>query len=263
MNIITLTSDFGLMDPFAGMMKGVIYSINNEVKIVDISHGVDSQDIFWASFITNASYRYFPCLTIHVVVVDPGVGSARKAILVKASGHYFIGPDNGVLSSVITGDSNSVIYEITDDRYFLRSAGNTFHGRDIFAPVAAWLSKGCDPANFGHVTTDYVSIDIPEPLLQNGMLTGEIIYIDRFGNLFTNLDYKDIDKQIKAGSASTPFIRLNQNELLLKKHYAEAGIAETAAVINSFGLIEIYTFMGNAAIKTGAKKGDTVSLCFK
>ena len=263
MNLITLTSDFGLKDPFAGMMKGVIHSINNEVTIIDISHGIDNQDIFAGAFIIYNSFKYFHKKTIHLVVVDPGVGTNRRPILVKASDHFFIGPDNGVLSLVIAGDNNAVIYEITEERYFLRSVGNTFHARDIFAPVAGWLSKGCEPDNFGHIISDHVCIDIHRPFYDNGILKGEIIYIDRFGNLFTNISNADIAELRHGKLDEAMTIWFNDHEILLRKCYAEAVVGETAAVINSFGLLELYSFMGNAAEKINAKKGDRVSLYFK
>ncbi len=263
MNLITLTSDFGLKDPFVGMMKGVILSVNNEASLIDISHGIDSQDIFSAAFIINNSFKYFPKKTIHLVVVDPGVGSNRRPILVKASDHYFIGPDNGVLSFVIAGDNNALVYEITEERYFLRSVGNTFHGRDIFAPVAGWLSRGCEPDKFGKIISDHLSIDFRRPSCINGVLKGEIIYIDRFGNLFTNISFSDIAEHGPDIYDSVMTIRFNEHELSLRRCYAEAGVGETAAVINSFGLLEIYSYMGNAAEKINAGKGDGVSLFFK
>ena len=262
-NLITLTSDFGLKDPFVGMMKGVIHTINNEITIIDISHGIDSQDILAAAFIIYNSFNYFPKKTIHIVVVDPGVGTSRRPILVKAFDHYFIGPDNGVLSHVISGDNNAVIYEITEERYFLRSIGNTFHGRDIFAPVAGWLSKGCEPDNFGNIISDHIRIDNRMPFYDNGILKGEIIYIDRFGNLFSNISSSDIAEQRPRLYDSAISIRLNDYEFSLRKCYAEAEVGETAAVINSIGLLEIYLFMGNAAEKINARIGDGVSLYFK
>lgn len=263
MNLITLTSDFGLKDPFVGMVKGVIHTINNEVTIVDISHGIDNQDIFAGAFIISNSYKYFPKMTIHLVIVDPGVGTSRRPILVKSDGHYFIGPDNGVLSLVVDGDSSAVIYEITEERYFLRSAGNTFHGRDVFAPVAGWLSKGCEPDNFGHKISDHIRIDIRRPFYDNGVLKGEIIYIDRFGNLFTNISSSDIADRRHSVSESKVKIRFSECEISLRKCYAEAAFGEMAAVINSFGLLELYSFMGSAAEKLNARKGDAVSLYFK
>lgn len=263
MNLITLTTDFGLRDPFVGMMKGVIHSINDQATFVDITHGIDGQDIFTGALVIYHSFNYFPKKTIHLVVVDPGVGTSRRPILVKASDHFFIGPDNGVLSLVISGDSNAVIYEITEEQYFLRRRGNTFHGRDIFAPVAGWLSRGCEPDHFGHVISDYVKINIPRPVCENGILKGEIIYIDRFGNLFTNITDSDIAMHLPSVYDAALRIMFRENKVSLNQHYAEAEAGEAAAVINSFSLLEIYSFMGNAAEKFDAKKGDAVSLYFK
>ena len=262
MGLITLTSDFGLKDPFVGMMKGVIFSINNEVAIIDISHGIDNQDIFAGAFIISNSFKYFPKKTIHLVVVDPGVGTSRRPILVKSEDHYFIGPDNGVLSLVLDGDSGAVVYEITEERYFMRSVGNTFHGRDVFAPVAGWLSKGCEPDNFGHKISDHVRIEIPGTAYDYCVLKGEIIYIDGFGNLFTNITSSDIADRMHSEDDSAVKIWFNEREMSLRNCYAEAASGETAAVINSFGLLELYSFMGNAAEKLNARKGDPVSLHF-
>src|SRR3989337_3610727 len=155
MNLITLTTDFGLKDPFVGMMKGVIYSINGTAQIVDISQGIDSQDIFEAAFVISTSYRFFPGGTIHLVIVDPGVGGRRRPILVKASGHYFMGPDNGALSWVIDADPAVRVIEVTAEEYFLKNVSATFHGRDLFAPVASWLSSGVAPDSLGPETHDH------------------------------------------------------------------------------------------------------------
>ncbi len=263
MHLITLTTDFGMKDPFAGMMKGVIHSINEHVNVIDITHGIGSQDIFTAAFVISNSFNYFPKKTIHLVVVDPGVGTGRRPILVRASNHYFIGPDNGVLSLVTAADANAVTYEVTEERYFLRSVGNTFHGRDIFAPVAGWLSKGCEPDNFGFVISDPVSINIPQPVIEKGILQGEIIYIDRFGNLFTNITFMDIAKHTHAIYEPGLAVTFNDMNLSLKRYYAEARSGEIAAVINSFSLLEIYSYMDNAEEKLNARKGDPVSLCLK
>lgn len=262
MNLITLTTDFGLKDPFAGMMKGVIFSINKDVNIVDISHGIGSQDILEGAFVIGHSYGYFPKNTIHVVVVDPGVGSRRRPVLVTASGHYFIGPDNGVLSVVIAGDPCSRVFEITAEQYFLRSVGATFQGRDVFAPVAAWLAKGGEPHHFGREISDYVWIDIPKPVSANNSLKGEVIHIDKFGNLITNITYTDLEN-LKKGSAelSSPLVRICGTEMTgIKRYYAEAEGDVTAPIINSFGLLEIYRYMGDAAKALNAGKGEVVEI---
>ena len=262
MNLITLTTDFGLKDPFAGMMKGVIYSINKDVNIVDISHGIGSQDIIEGAFVIGHSYRYFPKNTIHVVVVDPGVGSRRRPVLVTASGHYFIGPDNGVLSVVIAGNPGSRVFEITAEQYFLRSVGATFQGRDVFAPVAAWLAKGGEPHHFGREISDYASIEIPKPIKVGDSMKGEVIYIDRFGNLITNITYTDLEDMQKMDvPASSPSVRICGIEMTgIKRYYAEAEGDETAPIINSFGLLEIYRYMGDASKALNAGKGDAIEV---
>ena len=156
--VITLTSDFGLADHFVGVMRGVILRINPEARLVDISHEVDSYDILDGAFTLAQSYRFFPPGTIHLVVVDPGVGSARRPILVTAPSAQFVAPDNGVLSMIYEREPDAQVRHITRERYFLRPVSNTFHGRDIFAPVAGWLSKGVEPGEFGKVVTDYVRL---------------------------------------------------------------------------------------------------------
>jgi S-adenosylmethionine hydrolase len=264
MSLITLTTDFGIKDPFVAMMKGVIYSINNDVSIIDISHGIENHDVSDGSFIISHTFNYFPEDTIHVVVVDPEVGSNRRPIIARASDHYFIGPDNGVLSLVIAGDQSASVYEITAERYFLRSAGNTFHGRDIFAPVAGWLSKGGEPQIFGNIVTDYVCLDIHKPYKDDGILKGEIIYIDKFGNLFTNISRSDIEEYRQNRQDSSMMIRFRGKEITgIKSYYSEARTLEFAGIINSFGLLEIYSYTGNAAKLSNANKGDAVSLYFK
>ncbi len=179
MNLITLTTDFGLKDPFVGMMKGVIYSIKGSVNIVDITHSIEGQDILEGAFVIGYTYKFFPKDTIHVVVVDPGVGSGRRPILVVSSNHYFIGPDNGVFSMVISENPGTSVIEITEELYFFKGRGTasyiptTFHGRDIFAPVAAWLSRGIAPSQFGHTISDYTRIDIPQIDKGDSMLIGK------------------------------------------------------------------------------------------
>lgn len=262
MNLITLTSDFGLKDPFAGMMKGVIYNINGSANIVDITHEIRSQDILEGAFIISQSYRFFPKDTVHVAVVDPGVGSTRRPILVMASGHYFIGPDNGILSLVIDEDPNSKVIEITKEQYFLRSVSATFHGRDIFAPAAAWLSKGVDPAHFGSVISNYTSLMMPAIEKGPGYIKGKVIYIDRFGNVITNIPSALLNTLIQSGiSMSSLKTKISGAEITgLNRYYAEVKVGEIGAIIDSFGLFEIYAYMGSAAKILYAGKGDTVEI---
>ena len=264
MKLITLTTDFGLKDPFVGMMKGVIYNINESAEIVDITHNIDNQDILEGAFVISQSYRYFPKGTIHVVVVDPGVGSGRRPILVNASGHCFLGPDNGVLSFIIKEDPKPNILELTTEQYFLKGISSTFHGRDIFAPVAAWLSMGIEFHHFGHAISDYRKLDIPEIERGHGIIKGKVIYIDRFGNIITNITPEDIDDIVKSGiPASNIRTRIGEVEITgIRKYYAEVNKGEPATIINSFGLFEIYAYMDDAAKALNVKKGISIEICF-
>ncbi len=256
--IITLTTDFGLKDPFVGIMKGVILSIHDEVNIIDISHGINSHDIFEGAIIIKEVHPFFPPDTIHVVVVDPGVGGSRRPLLVHACGQYFIGPDNGILSPIIASDSSSKIIEITEKKYFLPEIGGTFHGRDIFAPVAAWLSRGTSLEEFGKIIKDYKTLSIPECKKKGNTISGEVIYIDKFGNLFTNIEEKHLQGlDIK----KIPVIQIKNYTIKgISKFYEEIKTGQIGVLINSFGFLEVFVSSGNAAKVLHAKKGDQVTV---
>jgi S-adenosylmethionine hydrolase len=186
--IISLTTDFGEHDPFVGIMKGVILGINPSVQIVDLCHQVPAHRILEASFLLNSSYRYFPFGTIHVVVVDPGVGSRRRPILVQTPQFFFVAPDNGVLSYLYQEQPDLQVFHLTESRYFRPEISQTFHGRDIFAPAAAWLSTGLSPHALGPRIQDYLQLEVPEPrCLAPHVFEFQIIHIDTFGNLITNI----------------------------------------------------------------------------
>lgn len=246
--IITLLTDFGYQDPFVGQMKGVILTINREVKIVDITHDIQPQAVEDAAFVLWQSFKYFPKGTIHVAVVDPEVGSQRKALIVKSQGHYFVAPDNGILSYVIK--EPFVCVSIENTKYFLQKESPTFQGRDIFAPVAAWLSKGVSLSKFGKPVKEVVQ---KFNLLQGvkkfeDKIVGQIVYIDRFGNAITNIraEGKKI-RQIKIGQLTLPVVR----------YYCECP-HQPAAVVNSDGLVEIFVYMGNAKETLGLNKKQAV-----
>ncbi|MBI3470095.1 MAG: SAM-dependent chlorinase/fluorinase, partial [Candidatus Solibacter usitatus] len=234
--MLTLTTDFGLGDHFAGVMKGVILRINPKVRIVDLSHEVSAYDTGEAAFLLAQSYRYFPKKTVHVAVVDPGVGSARRPILVEAAGQYFVGPDNGLFSMILERE-NHTVRAITAERYFLKPVSNTFHGRDIFAPVGAHLSKGLAPAKLGKRIDDFLRPASHKPVrtARRGW-TGAILKIDRFGNLITNFHVDDF-----------PFIQSRPFEMQvglrmvtrLASHYAECGPGETFVIAGSSGYLEV------------------------
>jgi len=198
MSVISLITDFGQKDNFVGVMKSVILSINPTAKIVDVCHEVKPHDILTGAFLLKSSFKYFPKGSLHLVVVDPGVGSERKKLLVKTKDYYFVAPDNGVLSLALKGQAPSKIIEITNKKYFLKPASDTFHGRDIFAPVAAYLSEGKNLSTFGKRIKSIKELRLSQPQITSKALAGEIIYIDRFGNLVSNIDKEMLDNFISA-----------------------------------------------------------------
>ena len=188
--VITLMTDFGTRDHFAGVMKGVILNINPQVRIVDITHAIPLQDVHGAAFLIDSTYRYYPDGTIHVVVVDPGVGSRRRAIICQTDTAYFVCPDNGVLSYVLGNDTEHRVVELGNTDYRLSEVSNTFHGRDIFAPAAAHLSRGISLSQFGDAVNNVVQLPVQIPQVTKTTVVGSIIWIDHFGNLITNLTFR-------------------------------------------------------------------------
>ncbi|MEW6108311.1 MAG: SAM-dependent chlorinase/fluorinase [Nitrospirota bacterium] len=259
--LITLTTDFGYDDPFVGMMKGVILKINPLANIVDLTHGIRQYDIREAAYTIGMSYDFFPKKTIHIVVVDPGVGSGRRPVIVMTDHHYFIGPDNGVFSHIYSQSHETLsVFHITSEHYFLSSGGGTFHGRDIFAPVAAWISRGVNIPNFGEHITDYHKIPLPFPQVSDNALKGEVILIDKFGNSITNIKAADIEKLYGAGSISILKILLKGKEIPLKKFYSQAEDRGVYSLINSTGYLEFFIYRGNASSEYNISVGDKVEL---
>ena len=186
--IVTFTTDFGLSDAFVGIMHGVVLNIHPETTVVDICHAVASYDLMDGAWTIAQSYRFFPARTVHVVIVDPGVGSERRPIIVETENHVFVAPDNGVLSMVEAREPKFVVRHVTAERYFLQPVSRTFHGRDIFAPIAGWLSKGVAPSEFGPEITDYVRLALPQvEHVGENSLRGAVLKVDKFGNLITNI----------------------------------------------------------------------------
>lgn len=238
--LIAIVTDFGLKDGFVGTMKGVIYGINPQSVIVDISHDISPQNIREGLFVLESSYRYFPEETIFLVVVDPGVGSHRKALLLKAEKYFFIGPDNGIFSFLYKKEKPEII-EITNRDYCLPEISQTFHGRDIFAPVAGHISKGIDYSLMGRKIDNIILLPglVPE-ILPDKKIMGQIIYIDKFGNLITNitenfLNNRDITIKLK-------------NTIItgLSTSYGEVSPGKPLAIIGSSGYLEIAVNHGNA-----------------
>jgi len=260
--IITLTTDFGYEDPFVGVIKGVILTINPVANIIDLTHGIKPQDIREAALTIGMSYEFFPDGTIHIVVVDPGVGSSRRPIIVMADRHFFVGPDNGVFSHIynISRETLQVI-NISSEHYFLSPVGSTFQGRDIFAPTAAHLSKGINISNFGDPITDFHTIPLPFPQMRDGnTLHGEVIYIDRFGNAITNIRTSEIDKLYSGGPEGVLKVIFNGKEIPLKNFYSQVDDRNIYSLINSSGYLEIFVYRGSASSEYCISIGDTVDI---
>jgi S-adenosyl-L-methionine hydrolase (adenosine-forming) len=258
--IITLITDYGTNDHLVGAMKGVILGINPEVQIVDITHGVIPFDLLDGALAVGHAYQYFPPKTIHVVVIDPGVGTARRPILVAADQHYFVAPDNGVLS--VAYDQSEALYawNITSEHYFRNPVSSTFHGRDIFAPVAAWLSKSWQTAAFGDPIADFVRFTIPRPKpAGNNVIKGIILRIDAFGNLMTNFKPGDVPALATADGKFT--IRVGNVQITkLSTTFALGATGEAIGVIGSSGYLEIAMNKANAARALGVARGAEVTV---
>jgi S-adenosyl-L-methionine hydrolase (adenosine-forming) len=259
--IITLTTDFGTNDHFVGVMKGVILDIVPEAEIVDICHSVQAFDVLDGALTISQAYSYFPTRTIHVVVVDPGVGTARRPILASSDKYHFVAPDNGVLSLVYARESRMHVRHITAQHYFLQPVSNTFHGRDIFSPVAAYLAKEVDSLKFGEEIEEYVKFSAPKPkAVEANRLRAVVLKIDRFGNLITNITPQDVPA-IFGENAKTFKIVVGKSEITeIRNAYAEGAPNEVMAILGSTGFLEIAANRGAAAQLTGAGKGSEVSI---
>lgn len=261
--VITLITDFGLQDGYVGVVKGVITKINPSVNIIDISNNIESQDIFQAAYVLYSSYAYFPKGTIHVVVVDPGVGSKRKVLCLKTKDYLFIAPDNGVLSFIAAGEESPSIREITNKKLFLPEISDTFHGRDIFAPTAAHLSKGLSYKDLGKRVSKIKEIDLPKPIRSpRGVLKGEIIYVDGFGNLITNINRDMIDR-LKEKSENLVIVVGRRKLNKISNSYADVGVGDVVAIFGSSGYLEISVNHGSARDVLNLKKGDKLGLGYE
>ena len=258
-SLITLTSDFGYRDPFVGIMQGVMLGINPSLQFIHLTHDIEAHNILQAVYVFETAYSYFPAGTIHLVVVDPGVGSKRKSLLVKSEKYCFIAPDNGVLSAVFQKEKGLEVYQIDPEKFISGKVSFTFHGRDIFAPAAGLFSLSHDPAKLAHRVESFKKIALPYPQkIDTHSFSGEVIYIDRFGNLITNFSERfmcqHIDRKpikIKIGSCVITG---------LKSHYSEANPREVSALINSWNNIEIFLSSANAADFLKTRVGDVVEI---
>ncbi len=259
--MITLLTDFGTADYFVPAVKGVILSINPEARLIDLTHEVPAQDIEYAAFTLGACYHNFPPQTIHLAVVDPGVGSARRPIVVEARGQFFVGPDNGIFSYIYARESPVHVFHAVQEELFRPLVSATFHGRDVFAPLAAWLSLGLSAEAVGPEIHDYVRFALPQPVVDaaSGDVIGQIIHIDRFGNCITNLTARELEPNHAACSP-----RLKVGAHLVKRfttHFAQAdGSDELFAYLGSATYWEVAVWRGSAAERIGARRGTEVVL---
>jgi S-adenosyl-L-methionine hydrolase (adenosine-forming) len=254
--LIALLTDFGLRDHYAGTMKGVALGVCPEITFVDISHDIPPHDVLGGALELAAAYRYFPHGTIFLVVVDPGVGSSRRGIAAETSDYRFVAPDNGVLSLVFDQTVPKRVVELTDRRYARPTISRTFEGRDRFAPAAGWLAKGLDLAALGRSAGSVVRLEIPSPRVTEEGVDGEVLRVDRFGNLITNIDRVLLEKMsgpiaVQVGSRDIPRI---------VSTYADASAGELCALVGSSDHLEIAVNGGNAAEALGLGRGGAVQL---
>jgi S-adenosyl-L-methionine hydrolase (adenosine-forming) len=251
MTVVTLTTDFGVTDPFVGIMKGVLATRAPDATVIDVSHGIAPQDVLAGALVLRHAAPYFPPQTIHVAVVDPGVGGRRRPLAVETTDALFVGPDNGVLSLAAPGDQVRRIVHLTEERFFLSPRSATFHGRDVFAPVAAALANGTDPSALGPPVTDMERLELPAVARSATALTGQVIHVDHFGNLTTNVSETDVTGDVTIGLAGA---RVRG----IARHYGAVAVGEPVAVVNSWGLLEIAVRNGSAKKTLGATVGDVV-----
>ena len=264
MSTITLLTDFGVRDEYVGLMKGVILSIFPSAVVVDITHQIEPQDLVQAAYTIMSSYRYFPKGTVHLVVIDPGVGGDRDIIAMKSKGHVFIAPDNGVLTLICDEGKIESIIRIDNTAFFLKSVSQTFHGRDIIAPVGAHIAKGV-PLNTIGSEIGLMNIlrlkDLSATISQAGELVGSIVSIDRFGNLITNIDFKQLNDYARCGRDEIPQFWIGEKVVHgLSTAYINVDQQCPLAIIGSRGYLEIAVNRGSAQRYFNVDKGDMVKV---
>jgi S-adenosylmethionine hydrolase len=258
--IITLLTDFGWGDGYIGAMKGVILQINPQCRIVDLAHEIAPHDVMGAALVLGQTYPFFPSGTIHLAVVDPGVGGPRRPVVLETEGYRFVGPDNGCFTIVLKRKEGVQAFELTEGRFRLPQVSHTFHGRDIFAPGAAHLSAGVPPAAMGPPveTTDLTSLPIPDPVTEGGALLGEVIWVDSFGNLVTNISQEALGTFAPDGVIE---IEIHGERIRgLKSFYEEGKGGEIVALWGSAGLLEISLREQSLQQERGWGKGEQVRI---
>ena len=261
LGLITLLTDFGDRDSFVASMKGVILTINPHATIVDLSHHVPPHSVEEAAYLLKSCYRFFPEGTVHVAVVDPGVGSARRPLIAQSARYFFLAPDNGLLTPILAEDSGMEVREIENLDFRLTSPGHTFDGRDLFAPAAAWLTTQQPFASFGRLIDDCRTFTISKPKWEAMALVGEIVHVDRFGNLISNLTLHHVKEIQEVTKRPNALIRIAGHTIdRLVGSYSEGHPLIAAALINSNGQIEIFLKEGSAARTMNAGRGQRVDL---
>ena len=253
MSVITITTDFGHKGPFVAVMKGVILSRFPEAKIVDLMHDIPAQWPPEAGFWVSRSYRWFPAGSIHLAIVDPGVGTERDILLVQHDGHTFMAPDNGLLGPLLDNAASARVYRLDTDRLDLPEPSATFHGRDIFAPVAADMAAGhFDVGDVATETSEWIPGWIDEPETGAGRIAGVIVTVDTFGNLISNIDATLLE------ALAEPVAHIAGHQVPMRRTYGEARPGEYLALVNSFGVLEIARAEGSAAEGLGSARGAPV-----
>jgi S-adenosyl-L-methionine hydrolase (adenosine-forming) len=253
--IITLLTDFGLSDPYVGIMKGVILSIHPEARLVDISHEIYPGAVRQAAILLEETYPFFPPGTIHLTVVDPGVGSGRRPIGLKAMDQVFVGPDNGVFSALLRARDRCSVVHLTEEMFFLPSLSHTFHGRDIFAPVAAHLARGVDLPEMGPPVNDPGCLDLPTVLINEQYLRGEVTRLDRFGNIITNIPAHTFESWMAGNRILVTVGRLSLETI--GRTFSDVAQGRAVALVGSSGHLEIAVNLGRASDRLGVS-GDRV-----
>lgn len=260
-SVVTLLTDFGDRDYFVASMKGVILGINSHTRIVDLTHRVTPHDVEEAAFLLKSAYRYFPDGTVHVAVVDPGVGTARRPLLVTTSRYFFLAPDNGILTHIFQEELSVEVREIQNRQYRLDSEGATFDGRDVFAPSAAWLTRGLAPGTYGPLIRDYVKLPIEEPAWKGDVLVGRVVYVDHFGNLITDitsLHLKELQGKTRRAGVTIRIAGTIIDRLV--NSYAQGSGESAYALINSNGHLEVFAKERSAAELLKVGRGERIEL---
>jgi S-adenosylmethionine hydrolase len=274
--LITLTTDFGTADGYVGTMKGVILGITPDARLVDLSHGIAPQDVHEAAFVLFASYPFFPAHAVHLVVVDPGVGGARRAIALRTPSGTFVGPDNGVFSYVMAREPMEALVELADPCYRLSHVSHTFHGRDIFAPAAAHLAAGVPVADLGPPISDPFTLPLPRLDVAVEGIVGQVLYVDHFGNVVTSIGqfqwdddglwlepaFGDAEPRVRLDAARVVVAAAGQEVAEVRRTYADVAPGEVLALVGSSGYLEVAVREGSAALLLGVQPGDEVALRF-